>query len=234
MEKIDDGFPPREASRLRKFVNLHPMNFSSVREEQEIIMCGSDEEVHYKIFLFDVDPHLPLSSAMLTPVEADGIPFDISGVGDRHHHILLGDKVFDADFWDSLHNFRLPPVSKGVADGDELLVDQIENQSLTGEEGFQAINQFDGLRILFDDFALFEVGEPLEPHLQDRLGLLIRKGKFFHQAVLRLFGHLGGLNRSDDGINMVNRLFQTLQDMRSGLCLVSSKRDLRSTTSWRC
>jgi len=41
-------------------------------------MSRSDEEILYKVFLFDVDSHLSFSAAMLTPVETDGISLDIT------------------------------------------------------------------------------------------------------------------------------------------------------------
>src|SRR4030067_3845061 len=104
-------------------------------------MSGDDKKVLYKILLFDIDSHFPLSAAMLTPVEADGISLDISRMSDGHHHILFGDEVFGPNFWSSLHNFRFPFISKGISNGDEFLLDRMENQSFTGEEGLQPIDQ---------------------------------------------------------------------------------------------
>ena len=82
----------------------------------------------------------------------------------------------------------------------------VENQSFTGKDRLQPIDQLDRLLILLDDLTLFEVGEPLEPHLQDGLGLFIRKAELFDQAVLGLLGSLGRPNRGDDGIDLVNGL----------------------------
>ena len=172
-------------------MDLHPVNLSGIGEEQDIIMGGGDEEILHKIFLFDVDAHLPLSAAMLAAVEADRISLDISRMGDGHDHILFGDEVFDSDFWGGLHDFRFPFIPEGIADGEEFLLDQIENQPITGKEGLQAIDQLDSLLVLLDDFTLFEVGQPLEPHLQDRLGLLHpRKANF---SIKRSFASLGVL-----------------------------------------
>src|SRR3972149_8419574 len=121
-------------------------------------MSGGDKKVLDKILLFDIDSHLSLSATMLTPVKADGISLDIPRMRDRHHHILFGDEVFDPNFWSGLHNFRFPFVPKGISNGEEFLLDRIENQSFTCKEGLQAIDQLDGLFILVHNFALFKVG----------------------------------------------------------------------------
>ena len=124
IEKIDDRLAPGDSASLRKFMNLHPVDLSGIGEEEDIVMGGSDEEVFYKILFLDIDAHLSLSAAMLAPVEADGISLDISRVGDRHHHILFGDQVFDPNLWGDLHDFRFPFVSKGVSNRDQFLLDR--------------------------------------------------------------------------------------------------------------
>ena len=43
--------------------------------------------------------------------------------------------------------------------------------SFAAKEGLQTIDQLDRLFIFLENLALLKVGQPLEPHLEDRLGL---------------------------------------------------------------
>jgi len=42
-----------------EFVDLHPMDLSSIGEEQDVIMGGGDEEILHKIFFLDINPIFP-------------------------------------------------------------------------------------------------------------------------------------------------------------------------------
>ena len=134
------------------------MDLSGIGEEEDRVMRGSDKEVFHKVFLPHIDPHLSLSSPMLTPVEADGISLDIPCVGDRHHHVLFGDEIFDLDLWSRLNNFRFSLVSISFSDGKEFLLDQVEDQSFTGQDRLQTIDQFNRLLIFFHNFTLLKIG----------------------------------------------------------------------------
>src|SRR4030043_55732 len=134
-------------------------------------MGGGDEEILDKILLLDMDPHLSLSPTMLTPVKADGISLNIPRMGDRHDHILFSDEIFDPDLWSDLHNLGVSLISIGISERKEFLFDQIEYQSFACKEGFQPVDQLYRIFIFLHDLALFEVGQSLEPHVQDGLGL---------------------------------------------------------------
>ena len=139
-------------------------------------------------------PDLSLSSPMLAPVEADGISLNIPGVGDGDHHILFRDQVFDANLRGDIDDLRSSLVSEGVSDGEQFFLDHVELQPFAFKDRLQSIDQLDSLLILLDDLALFKVGEPLEPHLQNGLGLFIGEAKSFDQA---FFGLFGGLRRPE-------------------------------------
>ena len=73
---------------------------------------------------------------MLATVEADGISLDVPGMGDRHHHVFLGNQIFNLDVRRGLHDLGTPLVSIGVPDRDQLLFDHIQS-ALTRQDRLQ-------------------------------------------------------------------------------------------------
>src|SRR4030042_5671456 len=160
-------------------MDLHPVDLSSVCEKQDISMGGGDKEILNKIFFFDVDPHLPLSAAVLTSIKANWVSLDIPCVGDRHDHILFNNEVFNLNLRSSLHNLCTPLVTIGLPDGEEFLLDQIEDQSFAGKNGLQPVDQFNRVLIFLHYLSLLKVSQALQPHLQYSLSLFFREGKSF-------------------------------------------------------
>ena len=80
-----------------QLVHLEPVDLADAREEQQEVVGAGDEEVLDLVFFFEVHAGDADAAALLLAVGGDGQALDVAGLGDRDHHLLLGDQVFDVD-----------------------------------------------------------------------------------------------------------------------------------------
>ena len=69
------------------------------------------------------------------------------------------------------------------------------------------------LDVLFDDLVSLEPGQPLQPHVENRLRLYLRKTELLHQPPAGGFGIGRTPNEGDHGIEIVEGNDQALEDM---------------------
>src|SRR5690606_25143004 len=91
---------------------------------------------------------------------------------------------------------------------------------------FTLQNSFEFFDELLDflEFVLnllsFESSELLESHIKNGLRLNRRELKLLHQGCMCRWHILGGTNKLDDLVDMIEGLFETKQDMLSVLCFI--------------
>ena len=66
---------------------------------------------------------------MLAAVELNWTPLDVAGVGDRDHHVLLGDVIYQVQPLDIPDNLRAPAVSILFLEFYELLTHDTHQQA---------------------------------------------------------------------------------------------------------
>ncbi len=87
--------------------------------------------------------------------------------------------------------------------------------SLTGEDGFEVFDLLDEVAVFVFDFLAFQSGEALQAHFQNGLRLNFGQLEARHQILFGFRNGLGGANRRDDRVDMVERDAQTFEDVRA-------------------
>ena len=102
----------------------------------------------------------------------------------------------------------------------ELVDDDLLDELVRAEDLLQLGDQGLDLLVFLDDLVPLEVGQPLELHLQDGLGLDLGQLEPLHQAGPGLVDVLRGPDELDDGVEVVQGDGQALQDVGPGFGLL--------------
>ncbi|MBZ5641017.1 MAG: primosomal protein N', partial [Acidobacteriia bacterium] len=100
-----------------------------------------------------------------------------------------------------------------IAETFPLVDDDPELQRLAGQDLPEALDQLQRLLVLVHDLLPLEPGEPLEPHLQDRLGLDLREPEAELQGFLSLRRRLRPADRLDHLVQVVDGQLEPLEDV---------------------
>ena len=93
----------------------------------------------------------------------------------RDHHVLGGDQVLDVDLGGVQHDLGTTRIAELVADRGQLLADDRGDPLGPRQDVEQIGDQRHHLAVFADDLVLFHVGQALQLHLEDALGLHIRQ-----------------------------------------------------------
>ena len=134
--------------------------------------------------IFFLDPHadLAFSAAALRPVFGHGMTFDVALVGNADGHGFIRDQVLDVDLGFLRHDLGTAFVLIGVLEFDQLVLDNLFDQVLRAQDGLQRGDPGFQFFIFFGELALFELRQPLKPHVQDSLGLNLRQRELLREA----------------------------------------------------
>ena len=99
--------------------------------------------------------------------------FDVSGVGDRDHHVLFSDERFLVKVAQFLAgNLGSPGVGVFLLQLAEVRADEVVNQVLVGQNRLISGDVFAELLVFISKLVRFQAGELLQPHRQDGVGLV--------------------------------------------------------------
>ena len=84
------------------------------------------------------------------------------------------------------------------------------------QDTFKTGDQFQDIRILFPERFHFQIGQALQAHIQNGLGLDFGEGKTLHQADTGFFRALAGTDQGYDFVQVIQGNHQALQDMGTG------------------
>src|SRR6266511_1917154 len=104
--------PWRNGSRLtlarpeRELVHLQAVDLADGGEEKDVVVRGGDEQVLDVVVLLHVHAHDADPAAPLFPVCRDGQSLDVARAGERDHHVLLRDQVFELELLLCRHDLR--------------------------------------------------------------------------------------------------------------------------------
>ena len=97
-------------------------------------MRGAHEEVLDEVAVLHVHPRDPAPAAVLLAVGRQGQRLDVAALGDRDHHLLVGDQILDIDLVLRVADLGATLIAEALGDLRQLLLDHIEHPSLVAED----------------------------------------------------------------------------------------------------
>ncbi len=176
-------------------------------------MGGGDEEVLHDVLFFGFHPRHALAAPPLAPVEVDVGPLDVAGTGHGDHHLFVGEQVLNRQIRGLGEDFGAALVPVLGLDGLQLVLDQPHEARFRREDPLEVGDQYRGLLVLFNNLVALELGQPLELHVQNRLGLNLGEVQAVHQGRLGGVGTLRAPNQADDQVKVVNGLPEPLENV---------------------
>ncbi len=174
-------------------------------------MGGGHVEVLHEVVLLGQHAAAALSAPVLGAVEGERRALHVAGVGDRDHHVLVGDQF--RDLVGLGNDLGAAGVTVGLAHLLELLADLLQDQPVGSQDGAQPLDQRHQLAVLLDHLLALEPGELLQPHVEDRLRLQLAQGEVLHQPLARLGRGAAGADGGDHLVELVERLEDALEDV---------------------
>ncbi len=178
-----------------------------------VVVGRGYEEVLDEIALLEVHPHYPPPAPSLGAVGGDGEPFHVTGVGDGHHHLLLRDEVLYLQVFVVGDDLRPARIGEALLDGLQLLDDDGFEPGLVRQYLLQARYLLLEFLVLVLDLLPLQPGQPLQPHVQDGLGLLLAQLELLHQPFPGVFHRAGLLDQGYDLVQVGQGYEQPLQDV---------------------
>ena len=172
-QHVDQGPALRGARALRQLVDLQPVDLAAVGEEQHPVVRRADVQVLDVVALLEVHPHHPDAAAALLAVGGQRQALHVAGVGDRDHHLLVGDHVLDVHVALEVGDLGAPLVAVALLELVELLDDDAVDPRRIAEDRAQRGDPLDQLGVLGANLVGLQRREPREAHVEDRLGLLL-------------------------------------------------------------
>ncbi len=117
----------------------------------------------------------PFAAAPLGAIGGDRRPLDVAGVGDGNRHVLVGDQVFDPELTALVDDLGAAVVAELVADGLQLVDDELDQQLLARQNRAQPLDRLHQLDQLVEDLLALQAGQALQLHVEDRLCLQLRE-----------------------------------------------------------
>ncbi|MPM95999.1 hypothetical protein SDC9_143155 [bioreactor metagenome] len=142
-----------------------------------------------------------LASPVLRPVSGLAEALDIAKVRHRDHHVIHGDQILDINLAFDQADFGAAVVRVLGADCQELFPDDAHQQLFIRQDALQVGDRFLQLIKLSLQPVSLQIGQPRQAHIQNGLGLDIRKIKALNQADL---GSRRILGRADQVHHLVD------------------------------
>ena len=207
----------RRAAGLRQVVDLRAVDLAAVGEEQEVVVRRAHEEVLDVVVLLHVHPDDPDAAAALLAVGGQRERLDVARVGDRDHHLLVGDQVLDVEVVLGRRDLRAALVAVALGDLQQLLLDQREDLVLVAEQLAQLADALHEVGVLAPQRVGLERGQLLEAQLEDRLRLDVGQLEALHQPGAGRVAVARGADQVDHLVQVVERDQQALEAVDPGL-----------------
>ena len=176
-------------------------------------MRGGDEELVHEVLVLGAHAHPAAPAAVLGAVRGDRGALDVAPVRYRDRHVLLGDHVLHGDVFHRVHDHRAARVAVVVADLLQLVGDDLVDAPGLAEDVLQVRDEDLDLLQLVDDLLPLEAGEPLELHLEDRVGLDLAEAEAAHEAGARLRRRLRLADEGDHLVEVVEGDDEAFEDV---------------------
>src|SRR5437762_2316590 len=213
-EQVDHGLALGLAPALGDLVDLQPVHLAEVGEEEEVRVRGGDEEVFDDVFLFRLHASHALAAAALAAVGLDVRALDVARARDGDHHLLVGEEIFDCQLRRLGENLGAPRVAVLLFDLEQLFLDGAHQLGVRGQDALELLDQREHLLVLLDDLVPLQLGQALQPHVQDGLGLDLGELEPRHQRVLGGVGAVRAADDANDHVELLDGLAQAGENVR--------------------
>ncbi len=214
IDQVDDGFALGGPAALRDLIDLQPIDFPPIGKDQNIMMSRGDKDLFDKILFLGAHADLAFAAAVLAFIEADGVALDISGMGNRDHHVFFDNHVFNIDVFRTDDDFRTPLIPEAGPDLLKFGHNHIEDLPGIIQNSLQGSDQTCHFRIFRVNFFPFQAGQALQPHIQNSLCLNLGETKFFTKGSGSILGIFSFFDYSNDRINLTERNDEPRKNMR--------------------
>ena len=136
VEQAGHGFAFAGGAHVGDFVDLEPVDAAFVGEAEQVGVGGVDDELGDEVFFARLHAEAAGAAAPLLAVGGDGGALEVAGMGDSDGDLFVGDEVFELQLGGLVDDLGAALVAVFVADGFELLDDDVAELLLGGEDGF--------------------------------------------------------------------------------------------------
>ena len=165
-------------------------------------MRGAHEQVLDEVAVLHVHPGDPASAALLLAVGGQRQRLDVAGLGDRDHHLLVGDQVLDVDLVLGVGDLRAPLVAEALRDLRELLLDDRQHAGLVAEDRAQLGDPLGDVGVLLLDPVGLERRQLGEAQVEDRGGLDVAQLEARDQLLARCVAVARAADQLDDRVEI--------------------------------
>src|SRR5215211_5966898 len=216
-QHVHQGAPLRGPRPLRKLIDLEAVDLPAVREEEQEVVGRADVEMLDVVVLLEVHPHDAAAATVLLAVGRERQPLHVAGVGDRDHHLLLGDHVLDVDVALEVGDLGAALVAVALLELAQLLDDQGVDPRRVAEDRPELADELRELGVLLADLVGLHGGEAGETHVEDRLRLFLGELELVYQAGAGGVRVGRGADQLDHRVEVVQRDEKALEDVGAGL-----------------
>src|SRR5215212_7103013 len=204
-------------AHARELVDLEPVNLALIGKEEHVVVRRRNKEVVDVVALFELHPGDADPAAALLAERVDGDALQVTPVGDRDYHLLLGYEVLYLEVDALLGRDRRPAIVRvGRPDLAELLLDDPVDLGLVGQDALEILDLLAQVLVLLLNLLALHSGEPLQPQVEDGLRLALGEPEPPHQVLARRL-HAA---RAADGrhylVEVPERDEQAFEDVRPG------------------
>ena len=215
-DAVDHRLAARRAAGLRDLVDLEPVELPGVGEEEHVVVRARDEEVLDPVVVLEVGAVEAPAAAPLPLVGGDRDPLDVAGVGDGDDHVLFGDQVFDRELALVAHDLGPALVAELLHHLAHLLLEDRHPLRLGREDALQLLDRGPDFLELGLQLLDLEAGELGQPHVEDRVGLLLAQLEPLPEPGVGLGRVLGAADDLDDLVDVVDGDLEAFEDVLAG------------------
>src|SRR5947199_2911405 len=213
-EEVDHGLALGLPAALRDLVDLQPVHLAQRGEEEKVRVRRGDEEVLDDVFLFRLHAGHALAPAALAAVGLDVRALDVARARDGDDHLLVGEEVLDRQLRRLGEDLGAARVAVLLFDFEQLLLDDAHQLGVRGQDALELLDQREHLLVLLDDLVPLQLGQALQPHVQDGLGLDLGELEPRHQRVLGGVGAVRAADDANDHVELLDSLAQAGENVR--------------------
>ncbi len=187
LEEVDQGLAGAVAAAHRQLEHALAEHAAGVGEHQHGRVGAGFEHLGDEVGLVASATTLDaLAAAALHPVLLRRQALDVAVARQHHDHRLVRDQIDRIDLLGALDDLGAARARRArragagalalgvavlVADLDQLVADDLHEQGVVGEDGFEPGDLRGQLAVLALDLLALESGQPLQAHVEDRAGL---------------------------------------------------------------
>src|SRR5581483_6844584 len=214
-QQVDDRAALRLARAERQLVHLEPVDLPDAREEQDVVVRRGDEQMLDVVLVLQVHPHHADAAAPLLAIRGDREALDVAGAGDRDHHVLFRDQVFELELLLGGDDLGAAVVAAAVdaLQLEQLLLDQRVDLLLGTEQVAELLDALLLVAVVLLDARALERSEGAQAQLEDRRRLAFAQIELLHQAVARGLRVGRAADQGNDRVEIVERDQVALEDV---------------------